>query len=279
MIWVWVILLAVIFGASYWAARQNEPGEFVLESHSASTTHTETITLTGDGVPTLQIIGAAGSVMIRAGEPADQLVVEYTKTAYGESDKDAREELDDVTIHLDQDGSRVSIDTRQPKTKSVQRANTVNLVLTVPPTISLDVFVATGAVTIEGVRAPDQFKVVNMSGSVTIQGVDASDGMSIEAKAGNLSFAGAVGAAGEYTLTAAIGDLTVTLPPDTSARLDAQVMLGTITVSGLEVADRVNEQPGAGATLRGVLGQGGPTLTLRNQMGNITLKGSYGDTP
>jgi hypothetical protein len=96
--------------------------------------------------------------------------------------------------------------------------------------------------------------------------------MTIQAQAGSALFIGSIGAAGDYAIAANIGDLIVRLPADTVAQVDAITTLGAITTSEDALTNAQRETTGAGATLRGSVGAGaGPTLTLRNQMGNIEL--------
>jgi DUF4097 and DUF4098 domain-containing protein YvlB len=267
--WRWSVAgAALILGL---AACVTQPQSTGFESHRASRSRTTLIPVPPGSVAILRIIGGVGNVTIRPWDRADKIQLEYVKMAYGASQKDAEEELDDVAFDFLVDGAQITINTVQQQPNTPQRSNGVDLVLDVPPTITLDVFAATGDVSIEGVRSPGGLKITSMTGDVTLVGVDAPERAAISARAGSATFAGSIGASGDYALNATIGNLTVTLPTGTSARLDAETTLGAITARGVALDDEFRRAQGGGNILRGIMGAGGPPLTLRNQMGDIVI--------
>jgi hypothetical protein len=242
-----------------------------LESTSASTSYRETYDLEAGSTPRLVIRGGVGDVTIRAGSDLAVIAVEYTKTAYSISGQSAKNELDDMRVTTDHEGDTLQINTAQPLNDSSLRANRVDLAITVPESITLDIHMGGGDLQITGVRAVGALKARAMAGGAVIEDVIAPDGMDIQANAGGLTFVGTIGSEGTYTLTATVGPLTVRLPAETDARLDAQSLFGAIAVEGFDLVDASEQQLGAGASLRGVMGQGGPPLTLKNQMGEIRV--------
>ena len=145
-------------------------------------------------VTTLTIIGGVGDVTITAWERTEHVEVEYIKIAYADTEDRARGELDDVIFRFTNENDALVINTTQPASDT--RANRVDLVLHVPPTIGLDISVTTGDVDVTGVRAPERFHVSSVSGDVRLTEVDAPDGLAVEAQGGSATFNGSIGAAG-----------------------------------------------------------------------------------
>ena len=271
--WLWIgfmITLLLLMSGVLTDFLRQEPDRIPPESTSASNTTSETYDF--DALPHLVIAGSVGNVMIRANRDSSAITIHHTKTAYGTSEEDATEKLDDVIITTAHEGNTLTINTVQRQSNNSQRSNRVDLVITVPDEIALDVDVATGNVQIVGVRAAAVFKVRVETGDVTLENVTAPEGMDIQANAGSLTFAGTIGSEGEYALTASIGSLVARLPAATHARLDGQTTLGSITVEGFDPVGLSEQHQGSGETLRGMIGDGGPLLTIKNQMGNIRIE-------
>jgi hypothetical protein len=273
LIWIgFMVVLMLLVSGVLGDVFQPEPGRIQLESYSAAQTTRETYTVDSGSAPRLVIRGGLGDVMIQAGGASGEIMVEVTKIAYSASEQDAAEEIDDIFITTERAENTLSITTVQRQTNSPQRTNRVDLVITVPEEIALDVFVATGNIQITGVRAAGVFNARVVTGNVVIEDVIVLSGMAIQANAGSLTFAGTLGSEGDYALTASIGSLTVRLPAETNARLEALSTLGSITLEGFDLVDASEQQSGSGATLRGLMSEGGPALSITNQMGDIRIE-------
>lgn len=74
------------------------------------------------------------------------------------------------------------------------------------------------------------------------------------------------------TLRTGNGDLDVTLPPGTSARIDAETQVGRVQTQGLALTDQRLTPVGAGVQYTAQYGSGGPRLTLSTGNGRITLR-------
>ena len=69
-----------------------------------------------------------------------------------------------------------------------------------------------------------------------------------------------------------IGSITLSIPQDLGAELDAAAGRGGVSVSGVEVG---SPEVGSGS-MRGILGAGGPRLLVRTRVGNISISRANG---
>jgi len=243
------------------------------EREAASDSHTQTFTLPAGATVGLEIRGSAGSITVQVGAAAGTVELTYTLTAYATSEDDARDELRQMAVGIHQDGAQITIDAVQRRREDDTRTNQVDLTLTVPETVGrLDIRHESGDVRITGVRLAEMLEIDHGVGNVTLQDVTAAAGLDVVCDAGNVSFDGALGETGDYRLEVNAGGLSVTLPADTDADLDAATTLGGITVRGFEVQDSGDGTPGiTRRALTGELGAGGPLLRLRVATGDIRL--------
>lgn len=242
------------------------------EKKQASQSGSEIVALDA-GAITLEVRNGSGKVTIRAGEATDQVEVDYTKTAYGETDAAAQDELAHMTVEIRQAGDRVIVNGVQTLYTDHPRTNQVDLTITVPAQVALDVDHGAGDLRIEGVQVAGLFQVKLGAGNLTLRGVQALAGMSLDLGAGNLDFQGALGGEGAYTATVSAGNLTLRLPLDASAQVDARSGAGQVFIEKLALKDKDGGRSNAAYYVTGTLGDGGPRVTLRVGAGNITLSG------
>ncbi|MBN1566041.1 MAG: hypothetical protein JXA10_19535 [Anaerolineae bacterium] len=272
--WIWIgFMLALLIVASGVLNELfvQEQGRLEMEDESASNTYSETYPFPAGDPPQVVIRGGVGDVTIRAGGEDVNITVEYTETAYSTSESGAKNELKDIKVSAEQEGDTLRISTAQNDDNTSLRLNRVDLLITVPDEIALDVYLGTGDIRIEGIRAAGQLRAHTMIGDAALTDVIAPEGMDIQARAGSVTFAGKIGAEGDYELLAGVGTMIVQLPTDTNARLAVQTLFGGITVEGLDVVDTTEQEQGSGSSLRGVLGQNGRPLTITNHMGDIRI--------
>ncbi|MBN1964359.1 MAG: hypothetical protein JW910_06920 [Anaerolineae bacterium] len=227
----------------------------ILDNSKVTASGSETVALDPDQPVSLDVTNHAGKVVIQAGDP-DEIVVDYTKTAYAFSRGAASDQLNQIAVAVAQrdDGTvAVTVDQQGSSTFFFQ-GDTVDLTITVPPELALRVTHEAGKVEIGGVR------------------VTALD---VNNNAGDVVFDGALVGSGPFALSLDVGDMTVRLPPDTFVDLDAQTEVGEVSVSGFEAADSSTGGDGIGATWRGTLGAGEgtpPVFTLRLNVGEIAVQ-------
>ena len=251
------------------AACQNKT---ISENKEASEAGSQAIPVTAGQPVSLEVTSGVGDVTIRAGQSGDQILVQYTKIAYGKTDAEARSELAAMTLSIERSGNGAVINSVQTANTHHPRMNQVNLDITVPAELSLKVTQSVGSVQIDGVRVPVPLEVINSVGEVALNNVQALDGMTLHVDTGNVTFSGALGDRASYAVTVATGNITVSLPKDSSARMDASATTGEISLTGLVLSGQSQQKSVVGMKLSGILGAGGPTLRLSAAVGNIQIQ-------
>lgn len=266
----WVLTgIASLLTALSLAVCQNKT---ISENKEASESGSQTIPLTAGQPVSLEVTSGVGDITIRAGPSGDQILVQYTKIAYGKTDAEARKELAAMTLSIEPSGNDVRINSVQTANIHHPRTNQVKLDLTVPAELSLKVTQSVGSIRIDGVRVPVPLEVTNSVGDLALNDVQALNGMTLHGDTGNITFNGVLGSRGLYTVTVATGNITVSLPKDSSAGIDAAVTTGEITLTGLALSSRSEQKSVVGMKVSGVLGSGGPMLRLSAAVGNIQIK-------
>ena len=261
------ILVLALFGL-LWAGCGGEPevsqtqeGRLVLGESEVTAEVTRGVV---PGARTLVLDGFDGSVELTAaaGEAA---ALTFIKRARGDSDADAREMLEDVQIaeEGDEQTYRFSLQTDRPEQTSVDVRGAI------PPQTALRIEMTSGSVSLSGVDGPIQ--VTNENGNVRIAG--AGESVSVQTQAGAVDVGlRLLPARASVNLRTANGDVTLGLPAEASARIEAETQVGDIRVQGLDFTDRRLRPEGAGASFTGRLGAGNANVELHTQNGAITLQ-------
>ena len=243
------ICLLAVTGAGFAAA---------LSNSEVTQSHTETVALTSDAVPTLTVSNPVGAVTIRPGNDKE-VVVEYTKKAYGLTKGRATAELDNIKVDVQQPADnqvKVTVSTDRQKKTLFTFANQVKLTVTVPEKVYL--------------------AITNNVGSIDIHNIDAT-GLELKNNTGSITFDGSLSPDGSssYNLTANTGAIQITLPRDVYAEIDAAADVGSINVSSDFAQSNVeNNRRDVGETWQGTLGTGAgqaPVLRLRTNTGEIDV--------
>ena len=253
-----------------------------------------TVTLDGEGVlvreerrftisgtPELILSTADGSIDVRSWD-RPEVLVEVEKRAGTEEAAEALE------VTASQDGNTIRIDVPRARLDVFGYNPSVSLRVTAPAALTLRAATLDGAVVagrLDGtidVRTGDgpirldqvsgQITANTGDGSITVRGrfdtlrADTGDGpMSIEVDGGSAMN-------DDWHLTTSDGSITVRLPRDFNAELDAQSGDGTIALDG-QLRARASGSGGNDGTavLRTRLGAGGRTLLLRSGDGPIRV--------
>lgn len=234
---------------------------------------------TVSGKPSLELQTFDGSIEVRPGTGSDVLVTIERRAAT----EDAAKSLE---VSTEQNGSRLSIRARQPGHGfSWGSSHSVSLVVTAPPNADIDARSGDGSIRAEGISGAVKLhtgdgsvKVNDVTGAVDASSGDGSiavtgklsklrarsgDGsMTIEAQPGST-------AADEWDLTTGDGSITLRLPGDFNADIDAHTGDGGIRVHDLTLSNVSGET--SRHDLRGRLGSGGRTVRIRTGDGSITL--------
>jgi Putative adhesin len=259
---------------------------------------------TVSGTPELHLTTFDGSIEIRSGE-GKGVLVEIEKRG------PTKEAIDQLRVETRQDGDRIEIEVKRPAHEVVffgvgHLSPTARLIVTMPRDGNVVAKSGDGSIRIEhvhgrldlktsdgSIRATDiagQLTLVTGDGSVTLDDVggdldvDTSDGsVSVAGKPaglklhtgdGSITFRAAPGTSmkDDWSITTGDGGVSVYLPSDFGAEVDAHTGDGSIR-SELGIAtDDGGEQ--ARRTLKGKLGSGGKLLRIRTGDGSIRLKTS-----
>lgn len=222
---------------------------------------TRTILLAGQA---LSIAAYNGSVKIE-GTRDSTVTVTFDKRATALTQAAADSALAQIDIA---EGQRDT--TRTLRLKSDPNLDTaVDMTVKVPYKTALTLQTESGLIEVAAVTAPISVKVDN--GSVAIKG--AANNVIVEGGNGNIK----VEMAGFREATSIAlhnnnGDINLTVPPSASAAVEARTTVGTITLEGLELAEKTEEKSATGSIVKGALGQGTGTIDLRTEHGAIVLK-------
>lgn len=259
------------------------------------------------GTPELRLTTFDGAIEIRAGD-AKAVVVEIEKRG------PTKEAIDQLTVEATQAGNKIEIAVKRPANEIVvfgigRISSTAKLIVTMPREGHVIARSGDGSIRIEHVRGRLELRTGDGSiratdiggemvlatgdGSITIDNVDGDldadtgDGsVSVAGKLGivkvhtgdgSITFRAEPGTAmkGDWSMTTGDGGVSLYLPSDFGAELDAHTGDGAIR-NELQVASEPagGDEERARRTLKGRLGAGGRTLRIRTGDGGVRLKAS-----
>jgi DUF4097 and DUF4098 domain-containing protein YvlB len=258
---------------------------------------------TVSGTPELRLTTFDGAIEIRPGEGRDVLV-EVEKRG------PSKEAVERLQVDAKQDANRIDVEVKRPGQNDAlfgfghHMSPTANLIVTMPKEGNVIARSGDGSIRIDGVRGRLELRTSDGSirareiggdvllethdGSVVLDGIvgdldlTTGDGsVSVSGKPGALKLKTGDGAItlraeegtvmkDDWSVSTGDGGVTIYLPSDFSAELDAHTGDGNIrsemNVSGADNGE--NER----RTLRGRLGAGGKLLKVRTSDGSIRLK-------
>lgn len=259
------------------------------------------------GTPELRLTTFDGAIEIRPGD-ARTVVVEVEKRG------PTKEAIDQLTIDSRQDGNRIEVAVKRPANEIEvfgigRMSSTAKLIVTMPREGHVIARSGDGSIRVEHVRGRLELRTGDGSiratsiggemvlatgdGSITIDNVDGDldantgDGsVSVAGKLGivkvhtgdgSITFRAEPGSAmkGDWSMTTGDGAVSLFLPSDFGAELDAHTGDGAIR-NELQVASESTgaDRERARRTLKGRLGAGGRTLRIRTGDGGVRLKAS-----
>ncbi|WP_456428410.1 DUF4097 family beta strand repeat-containing protein [Rhodocaloribacter sp.] len=240
---------------------ETEEGSLVLGTSEATETVTRAV---APGDRTLVIDGFAGNVAL-TGSDDDVARLTFTKHARGDGEKAARRALG--RIRIEESGDEATY--RYGLRADAPRVSRVDVTGTVPRGTTLRILLKNGNVTLTGLEGP--VSVNGENGNVRIAGAGAA--VEVETRNGSIAVGMARLAPDAVVRLATVnGDLTLALPPDASARVEARTNAGEIRAEGLVFADRSLDPVGAGGRFHGRLGSGGAVVELKTENGNVTMR-------
>jgi DUF4097 and DUF4098 domain-containing protein YvlB len=272
-----------------------------LELHAEPVTEREEKSFTVSGRPDVTLITFDGSIEVRSWDRNEVAVTIERRAATVEAAKS-------LEVRTDQKGDRVLVEVVQPKGADVHfgLGPSASLRVSVPRTSNVEARSGDGSIRIDDVtgrvslrsgdgsiagtalagvldahtgdgsisldRVSGRIKVDTGDGSVNVAGVVEA----LQARTGDGSIT--VRAADESTavedwdLSTGDGGMTIELPRQFDAEVDARTGDGRISVEGLDVVRASGGDSEDRDELRGRLGAGGKTLRLRTGDGSIRLR-------
>ena len=214
----------------------------------------------------LVLDGFRGAVSIRGVEDATADLT-FLRRGRGDTPEAARAARDDISIS--ESGSQDTYTYTLESGRQSMAHAAVDVTGTVPRATALRVEQTSGPVTIDGGTGP--LTVRQDHGSVTIRGASASVDVGVQNGDLEAHFQ-AVPPEATVTLETANGDVTLQLPPDVSARLDAQTNAGAIRAEGLSPTNERFNPLDAGGRYQAELGTGEASIEVRTNNGTIRFQ-------
>ena len=280
-------------------------GCVVVDSHGHIVREDKRFTVSGP--PELRLTTFDGSIEIRSGE-TNSVLVEIEKRGA------SKEAIEQLVVDAKQDGNRIEVSVKRPAGEIVvlgigRMSPTAKLIVTMPREGQVFAKSGDGSIRVEqvhgrlelrtgdgSIRAIDvggRLVLATGDGSVTVDNaegeldVDTGDGsVSVAGKLdivkvhtgdGSITFRVEPGTSmkGDWSMTTGDGGVSLYLPPNFAAELDAHTGDGAIR-NELDIATGSAGGDGERArrTLKGRLGAGGRTLRIRTGDGSVRLKSS-----
>jgi DUF4097 and DUF4098 domain-containing protein YvlB len=262
------------------------------------------------GTPDVRLTTADGSIEIRSWDRAEVLV-EIEKRGAN------REAVDALEVVAEQKGDRIELEVKRPREESFHgfgfhQSASAKLIVSVPAKSDIMARSGDGSIRVDrvsgrlelttgdgSIRARDvdgELTLTTGDGSVTVE--EASGRLGVETGDGSVSVSGRLASLrlktgdgsivyradsetrmdDDWDVSTGDGTVTLYLPPDFSAELDAHTGDGSIRNELRTEAERTSRGDDEGdsdrRSLRTRLGQGGRTLRVRTDDGSIRIRAS-----
>lgn len=200
--------------------------------------------LTSAGRSRLFLTGVNGTIVVNGAPAGSNVTVTGEREVGSDSLADAQAQLPLVQVEVQEVGADIPVRTIQPQ-NSGGRRYTVNYRIQLPASFAVYIADVNGSVTVNGMAGNLDSNLVNGRTEATV----------------------ALQASGSVKLEGENGDVVLHVPQNTSAVLSAQVTIGTITLTGLVLQNEVRTN----TLLQGTLGTGTGTVTLKTNLGSISI--------
>ena len=240
---------------------RGDEGRLQLGSEEARTVVERSVQLGGR---TLVIDAEAGSVTV-VGTDDEEAHLRFEQVARGSSETTAQKKLGRMSIEEAGDAEIYQYIVRTDKAEGTQ----VNVEARVPRATALQIGLENGAVRLSGTTGNVTVEAEN--GSVEAAGL-AGQHVDFRTTLGDVRAAfAALSTEADVRLETENGAITLTLPAEANASVDARTQTGSISVQGLGFTDRNLDEDGVSQRFRGRLGQGGAKIRASTEVGTITL--------
>jgi hypothetical protein len=231
------------------------------------------------GITAVDIATGNGAVTVA---PATDtfITAKVTRVAWGKDKAEADKALENVVFTDTVDGTRLRMKVEMP---SGQRPYGANIDARVPSAVELNVQSTNGEISVAGITgaiaASTSNGAVNLTGTTGTASLSTTNGaVTVEVHSGPLyagTTNGAVGcdiaalrATEDVGLATTNGRVTLLLPDDVSAIIDATTTNGLITIHDFTVVYQVQTRD----HVRGQIGSGASTVTITTTNGEVTIR-------
>lgn len=212
---------------------------------------------------TFEIRNTNGKIRLQPSE-GDTIEVVATRIVKAPSEEQAKKTLAELQIEEKVLDDAIVVDSTS-RGLSINRSRHVDYAVRLPKWVNVTLKATNGEINAEGLAG--MFRAETTNGAINAVGLE--QGADVETTNGvvHLDFA-KLGDSGLRCSTTN-GEVTVTLPRDTKARIVAEVTNGGITTSGLDVTTTQQSR----RRLEGTIGGGGPAVRVETTNGAIRIRG------
>ena len=219
-------------------------------------------TETADGLSVLNLKSINGVVEVFGDPEATDIRIDGTRRVGGETRRDAEDHLEKLDVDITRDGSRLWIETDQPRV-TFGREYIVDYTITLPPDMEVFLEHVNGEVYVESLD--EYLSVEHTNGAIELR--DLRCDLIVDLVNGSVMSDLELLPDGVVEIETTNGDIDLEIPVATSADLDAQVTNGRIYVSNFDI------DPGNARDLSATLGDGDGAIDLRTVNGSIHVTG------
>jgi DUF4097 and DUF4098 domain-containing protein YvlB len=232
----------------------DEPKEYVSDPFS--------FVELADGVSVLNLKSINGVIEVFGDPSATEILIEGERRVGAETRRKAEDHLDDLDVDVSRDGSRLWIETDQPRfTRG--REYTVDYTIYLP--VDLEVFIEHTNGEIYAENLENYLSIDHTNGSIELREMTAD--LHIDLVNGSIVADTELRPDGTVEIETTNGDIDIAIPQTTSAELDAQVTNGRIFLTNLGVSADQNTK------VLTTLGDGDGLIDLRTVNGTIRVTG------
>ena len=200
--------------------------------------------LDAEGRSRVWIENVNGGITITGEASTTEVVIEGHRVVRSDSRADAEAFLARVTVEVTEPGTEIRARTTQPDDTD-GRDVSVAYEVTMPPGLALYASTINGGIDVRGTEGDAEVRAVN----------------------GGLAGTLSVPAGGEIVFSTVNGGILLSIPAETSAMLEADVVNGAISLQGITLTDPVSTS----RSVRGQLGSGDGLLRLTTTNGGIAV--------
>jgi hypothetical protein len=243
----------------------------------------ETMDFSSSQIQKVEVRTKNGAIECRAWDD-DFIHVVFEKWATGDYTEGAEDNLDDIEIHVREDGTSEVLDIYIEIPSRTGASYGCNVYLDIPASLFLDFQSSNGSITV--LESQNGVKCTTSNGAITILDTEGlaelktSNGtikarnhygkLYAETSNGSIDADVVLPRYGQCELKTSNGAITLSIPDETSAMIDASTSNGRVEIRGLDVDVIRMEKKG----FNGKMGTGEGDIGIETSNGNILLKRS-----